>query len=254
MRPVPINPAGETPDVGIPRHLAAAMTIGEQQEWLRHHLSRHPVSRRTAVGDSPNALAALGTVTAPWARAAGSQAASTPVGVIGRHLSFGADPIRQMAVAAELTAKPKGRVVVDIGHSTDYGHTVEAEIRELISMVPQQDGSIRAANQFYLHAFADNLHPGESYQCVALTVGLILNDSTDLSNFVYAALGMAGLLWTQAKRYRLQLTKAPTDLEHFVLYLRSFHDETRGTTRFPSRRPSFKCSTEHLPVALSTSS
>ena len=163
MRSVAINPAGETPDIGIPRHLAAAMTIGEQQEWLRHHLSRHRVSRRTAVGDGPNALAALGTVTAPWARAAGARAASTPVGVIGRHLSFGADPTRQMSVAAELTARPEGRVVVDVGRSTDYGHTAEAEIRELVSMVPQQDGSIRAAEQFYLHALVDDLHPGESY-------------------------------------------------------------------------------------------
>jgi hypothetical protein len=38
MRGVTVNPAGETPDVGIPRRLAAAMTVAEQQEWLRRYL------------------------------------------------------------------------------------------------------------------------------------------------------------------------------------------------------------------------
>ena len=163
MRSVTTNPLGETPDVGIPRPLAASMTIGEQQEWLRRYLDRHRVTRRTALRGGAGVLAALGATTAPWALTACATAASTPVGVIGRHLAFGADPTRQMAVAAELTGKPDGRIVLEFGADPGYGQTVEAEVRELVSMVPQQDGSIRAADQFFLHALADGLTPGATF-------------------------------------------------------------------------------------------
>ena len=140
MRSVPTNPLGETPDIGIPRSLAASMTIGEQQEWLRRFLDRHRVSRRAALKGGAGVLAALGATTAPWALAACATAASTPVAVTGRHLSFGADPTRQMAVAAELTGKPDGRIMLEFGADPGYGQAVEAEVRELVSMVPQQDG------------------------------------------------------------------------------------------------------------------
>jgi Calcineurin-like phosphoesterase len=163
MPRVTCNPVGETPDVGIPRRLAASMTLGEQQEWLRRHLDRHRVSRRTALRGGAGVLAALGATTAPWALAGCAQAAGVPVGIVGRHLSFGADPTRQMAVAAELTGKPSGRVVVDVGPDTGYGQTIEAEVRELVSMVPQQDGSIRAADQFFVHGLADGLAPGGTF-------------------------------------------------------------------------------------------
>lgn len=155
-----MNPDGEVPDIGIPRRLAASMTIGEQQEWLRRYLERHRVSRRTALKGGASVVAALGAVTAPWALAGCAQAASTPVGVIGRHLSFGADPRRQMAIAAELTGKPSGRVVVDVGVDTAYGQTVEAEVRNLVSVVPQQDGGIRGVEQFYVHGAVGGLAPG----------------------------------------------------------------------------------------------
>ena len=163
MRSVTTNPLGETPDVGIPRRLAASMTIGEQQEWLRGYLDRHRVTRRTALKGGASVLAALGATTAPWALAACTTAASTPVGVLGRHLSFGADPTRQMAVAAELTGKPTGPIVLELGRDPGYGQTVEAEVRELVSMVPQQDGSIRAADQFFIHALAEGLAPGATF-------------------------------------------------------------------------------------------
>ena len=155
-----LNPDGEVPDVGIPRRLAASMTIGEQQEWLHRYLGRHRVTRRTALRGGASVLAALGATTAPWALAACAQAASTPVGVIGRHLSFGSDPRRQMAIAAELTGKPVGPVVVDVGADAGYGHTVEAEVRNLVSRVPQQDGSIRGAEQFFVHSAVGGLPPG----------------------------------------------------------------------------------------------
>lgn len=155
-----VNPPGETPDVGVPAHLAANMTLPEQHEWIQRFLARHPVSRRSALKGSASALAALGLATAPWAQASAAAAAKTPVGIMGRHLSFGLNPARQMAIAAELTAMPVGKVHVDIGFSRRYGHTIEAEVRELVSMVPQADGTIRAADQFFVHALADHLVPG----------------------------------------------------------------------------------------------
>jgi hypothetical protein len=157
---VRLNPDGEVPDVGIPRRLAAAMTIGEQQEWLGRHLGRHRVSRRTALRGGASVLAALGATTAPWALTACARAASTPVAVIGRHLSFGSDPRRQMAIAAELTGKPVGPVLVDVGADATYGQTLDAEVRNLVSMVPQQDGDIRGAEQYFVHGFVDGLAPG----------------------------------------------------------------------------------------------
>ena len=82
----------------------------EQQDWIQNFLARHRVSRRTALKGGASALAALGLTTAPWAQAAYADAASRQVGIVGRHLSFGLDPTRQMAVAAELTAEPTGKV------------------------------------------------------------------------------------------------------------------------------------------------
>jgi hypothetical protein len=179
MEVVPTNPAGETPDVGVPHHLAASLTIAEQQEWLRRHLDRHRISRRSALRGGASVLAALGAVTAPWGLAACAQARTTPVGVVGRHLSFGADPSRQMAVAAELTARPQGRVVVDVGQDANYGLALDAEVRELVSMVPQQDGGIRAADQFFVHALADRLEPGRTYHYrVRLADGTTTADAT----------------------------------------------------------------------------
>lgn len=139
------------------------MTIGEQQEWLRSFLRRHQVSRRAALKDGASALAALGLVASPWARHAHAQAITTPLAVIGRRLSFGVDPRRQMAIAGELTGRPTGTVLVDLGDDQRYGHTLRAEVRELVSMVPQEDGGIRGADQFFVHALADQLQPGQTY-------------------------------------------------------------------------------------------
>jgi hypothetical protein len=68
-----------------------------------------------------------------------------------------------MAIGGELTAKPAGKVFLDIGADANYGTSLEAEVRELISHVPQQDGSIRSADQFFVHGLADQLSAGQRY-------------------------------------------------------------------------------------------
>jgi hypothetical protein len=167
----PLNPPGETPDVGVPAALAAQMTVAEQHDWLRGFLRARVISRRSALrgaagtavglgmaGGLSEVLAACGSPSG-----GGGPAGATPLGLTGRHLSFGADPTRQMAIAGELTAKPAGQVLIDFGTDTSYGSTIQAEVRELISHVPQADGSIRSADQFFVHGLADHLQPGQRY-------------------------------------------------------------------------------------------
>src|SRR5882757_3639690 len=167
-----LNPPGETPDVGIPAALAAQMSLSEQNDWLRGFLKARPVSRRSALRGAVGALAGLGMVggIGEVLAACGSPStggtvagAPAPLALSGRHLSFGADPTRQMAIGGELTAKPSGQVMIDIGTDANYGTSLEAEVRELISHVPQQDGSIRSADQFFVHGLADQLNAGQRY-------------------------------------------------------------------------------------------
>jgi hypothetical protein len=199
-----MNPEGETPDVGVPARIARDMTVGEQNEWLRGFLRRHVVSRRTALRGGAGAVAALALVNAPWARSAVAAAAEAGgTSVLGRHLSFGADPRTSMAVGGELSARPPaGNLVVDLGLDRHYGQTLPVEVRELVSQVPQQDGSIRAADQFFVHATADSLRPGTEYHYrFRLPDGTSTPDATfrtapgagDLRPFTFTAFGDQGV-------------------------------------------------------------
>ncbi len=163
-----VCPPGEVPNVGVPARLSRGMTIAEQQEWLQAFLRGRQVSRRSALKGGARVLAALGLAGTGWDLAgcgAAGRAPATPaqLAVVGRHLSFGLDPATTMAIAGELTGKPTGRVLVDLGTGRDYGHTIEAEVRELVSLVPQEDRSIRGADQFFVHALAAGLRAGTSY-------------------------------------------------------------------------------------------
>jgi hypothetical protein len=158
-----VCPPGAVPNVGVPAQLARRMTVAEQQEWLTSWLRSRRVSRRCALKGGASVLAALGLSAAGWAPAGCVSARQGQLLVVGRHLSFGADPTTTMALAGELTSKPTGKVLVDLGTGPGYGHSLEAEIRELVSLVPQQDGTIRGADQFFAHALFAGLRPGTSY-------------------------------------------------------------------------------------------
>ncbi|MGD0556157.1 MAG: metallophosphoesterase family protein [Streptosporangiaceae bacterium] len=160
--------------------------LAEQHEEWMAHLRRNAVSRRTMLTGAVGA-AAGGLLLGPgnWsdqAVAAVLASTGTVAGgfvVNGRHLSFGDDPARQMWVGAQLinlntynAVPPRSlRIWLDYGRDRGYGHTVEAEIRELLTHVPVWDGKpgvLKAsrtlnADQFFVHARLDGLAPGTQY-------------------------------------------------------------------------------------------
>lgn len=169
-----MNPPGSTPDVGVPPELAARFTVAEQHDWLREFLRARVVSRRAALRGAAGTVAGLGLATLldgcgkpsggrASVPAASPSARSDPLAFTGRRVSYGDDPRTQMAMASEITARPTGQVLVDLGTDTAYGRTLTAEVRRLVSMVPQEDGSIRAAEQYFVHGLAVSLDPGARY-------------------------------------------------------------------------------------------
>ena len=151
------------------------------------HLRRHVVSRRSVSGGPVGGAAGrlmLGG-GARWSRrdvAAAVASTGTIAGgfvVNGRHLAYGEDPTTQMWVGGQLinlntyNAVPPRSVKVRLEYGTDrgYGHSVEAEIRELLTHVPVWDGKPGAlkasrtlnADQFFVHAYLSGLTPGTEY-------------------------------------------------------------------------------------------
>ena len=150
------------------------------------HLRRQVVSRRTIARDPVGpAVGRLLLGPGNWSEQAVASAVAS-VGTVaggfvvnGRHLSFGDDPRTQMRVSGQLfsvsayNAVPPShiRVWLEYGRDRSYGHTVEAEIRELITHVPVWDGQpgvLHAArtlnaDQFFVHAHAAGLSPGTEY-------------------------------------------------------------------------------------------
>ena len=153
----------EVPHVGVPRHLSRHMTVPEQQDWLNAYLRAHPVSRRSALRGTAVALAALGLSTNPFARALG-RAYAADLTVVGRRLSYGEDPSRQMRLAGELTGPPPSSgIVADVGLTPAYGSAVPVEVRHLVSQIPSAGPVVTGAEQWFAHAALDGLDPSTTY-------------------------------------------------------------------------------------------
>ncbi len=172
--------SNEVPHTGVPPHLAADMTIGEQQDWISAYLRRHPVSRRAALKGAGAVVAGLALSTDPWARSMSRAYAIPGVTVAGRRLSFGNDPRTQMRLAGELTgAPPAGAVVADLGLSKAYGTAVPVEVRRLLSQIPTVGPVVTGAEQFFVHAELMGLAPGTTYHYrFRLPDGTVTQDAT----------------------------------------------------------------------------
>src|SRR5258707_12130315 len=125
-------PSKMTPDV------ARTLSAAEQHEWFRSRTtSRRSLLRGGLVGAGAVAGATLlpGTGSASIPSAALLAPASRPSGAVvapfGRHVAFGADPTRQMAVSWLVPALV-GRPFVRIGTSPwDLSERVYADLRNL---------------------------------------------------------------------------------------------------------------------------
>lgn len=147
MRLQQLTQLGEIPDCGIPARLATTMTMAEQHQWLRSYLRRRPVSRRNFLLGSAAALAA----TAAGCATAGHRDVRLAVG--GRHLGFGADAASSLRFSAQLSGNPHTTAVfLDHGPTPTLGATVTAEVRNLVTQIPNSEGGVLAAEQFYAHA------------------------------------------------------------------------------------------------------
>jgi hypothetical protein len=148
---------GETPDTGIPSALAATMTMAERYDWHQGYLRCRRVSRRNFLNGSAAAAAAVAALgLSPFGSRA--YARDAPLAVANRRVGYGGDASSQLRLAAQLSRNPNAsRIFVDHGPTPELGATVEAEIRNLVTQIPDSDGGVLAAEQFYAHVPADGL-------------------------------------------------------------------------------------------------
>jgi len=145
--------------------------------------SRREVLRAGAIGGA--ALAAAGTLATGSARAAvlparatAAQPATTSgtgsaLRPFGRHLSFGADPSRQVVVSWQVPAQVAGPFVRIGTRPDELGSRIAAEVRPLVSQLswqqPVEDEPLihpTTVTQYYLHAELDHLLPDTTYYYV----------------------------------------------------------------------------------------
>lgn len=177
-----------SPTTGASSIRQPAIPLAEQHELFQQVLRRNVISRRSMLRGGVSAAGAAllmgGGLGSSPAFADSMGSTGTVAGgfvVNGRHLAFGPDPRRQMWVAGQLfnlntyNAVPSGiKVEVEYGTDRSYGRIAAAEIRELVTHVPVWNGvasgpitasatDLLNADQFYVHALLDDLHPGQTY-------------------------------------------------------------------------------------------
>ena len=136
--------------------MAGRMTMAEQYEWHQAYLRRHRVSRRNFLRGSAAVAGVAAVGASPFGRRAYAQDA--PLAVANRRVGYGADASSQLRFAAQLSRNPGGmKVFLDHGPSPDLGATAEAEVRNLVTQIPDSGGGVLAAEQFYAHVPLDNL-------------------------------------------------------------------------------------------------
>ncbi|MGP2437544.1 purple acid phosphatase family protein [Streptomyces sp. JW3] len=151
----------EIPDFGVPPELARRLSMAEQYEYLRTRVSR----RRTLVTAGAVASGLLtgcagGGVRPAHAPAPATTASGAALAPFGRHLAFGADPMRQLRISWQVPLAVR-RPFVRVGlRPDDLDRRIGAEIRDLTTPAL---GDHPAAEQYYVHAALDGLRPGTTY-------------------------------------------------------------------------------------------
>ena len=137
--------AGDVPDTGVPPALAADMSIDERYDWHQAFLRRHPVSRRGFLSGSAAAAAVAALGLSPFGSRA--YAEDAPLAVANRRVGYGSDAASQLRLAAQLSRNPGSvKVFVDHGPTPELGATAQAEIRNLVTQIPDSHGGVLPPN------------------------------------------------------------------------------------------------------------
>ncbi|MGD6743124.1 purple acid phosphatase family protein [Streptomyces sp. BH106] len=159
--------APDTPNVGIPEHLARRLSMPEQHEYLRRKFSRRRALTGAAASVGGAALLGGGSATGAYAapllpsRAAAAQVDGSLVAPFGRHLAFGADPKTQMRISWQVPFAVKNPYLRVGSKPWELSRKIPAEVRALHT--PSLSKKLPEVEQLYLHAALDNLRPGTTY-------------------------------------------------------------------------------------------
>jgi hypothetical protein len=157
---------------GMTPEQAARLSVAEQHAWFRSATSRRSMLRGGLVGAGAALVGSTlpGTASAAPLLATADRPTGSAVAPFGRHISFGADPTRQISVAWQVPAGVTNPFV-RIGRSpSDLGQRVQAETRVLSTLASETSPidsvalvSPTTIEQYYLHAALEGLRPGETY-------------------------------------------------------------------------------------------
>ena len=184
---VPMAPKRMTRDV------AKKLSLAEQHEWFQQQRSRRAVLKGGIVGAgtmiggtalfgpaSSATAAVLGGATRPVPKPGPTLVSSfwpsNSSGVVpfGRHISYGADPTRQMNIAWQV-ASPVANPFIRIGPNPfELGEQIPADLKVVstpwaditgaIDSVPPAATAAKATEeQYYAHVAAGSLAPGTTY-------------------------------------------------------------------------------------------
>ncbi|MHC5263636.1 purple acid phosphatase family protein [Streptomyces sp. UC4497] len=159
--------APDTPNVGIPEHLARRLSMPEQHDYLRRKFSRRRALTGAAASVGGAALLGGGSATGAYAapllpsRAAAAQVDGSLVAPFGRHLAFGADPKTQMRISWQVPFAVKNPYLRVGSKPWELSRKIPAEVRALHT--PSLSKKLPEVEQLYLHAALDNLRPGTTY-------------------------------------------------------------------------------------------
>ncbi|WP_327671707.1 MULTISPECIES: metallophosphoesterase family protein [unclassified Streptomyces] len=159
--------APDTPNVGIPEHLARRLSMPEQHEYLRKKFSRRRALTGAAASVGGAALLGGGSATGAYAapllpaRAAAAQVDGSLAAPFGRHLAFGADPKTQMRISWQVPFAVRNPYLRVGSKPWELSRKIPAEVRALHT--PSLSKKLPEVEQLYLHVALDNLRPGTTY-------------------------------------------------------------------------------------------